>query len=326
MPVGSGINAQFGGLKESVYGTPVTVTKFVEMVDESIQLNLDRIESKSLRSGSRVQRSTRWIANKMGASGDVTFEVQTKGMGWLFELAFGQGAVTTPGGGTLTRDQTFKLSDTPPSATLQVGRPKVDNTVQAFTYSGCMCTNWELACDVDGLLMFTLGIDAQDESTATALATASYPTSITLLSYLGGQIQLGGVNYDVKKFSVKGDNGLALDRRFIRNSGLKKQPIPADFTEIDVEFTVEFADLVAYNLFTAGTLGTFSAAFTGPLIETTLSYGATFTAPIIRIDGATPTVSGPDILELDIKARILHDPAVSADPITFVYRTVDTTI
>lgn len=328
MPVGSGINTQFGGSLESTYGTPVTPAKFNEVVSEGIQLKIPRIESKSLRSGSRVERSTRWIANRTGADGPLSFEVTNLGMGWIFKWALGTSTITTPASGVLTRDHTYVLADAPPSATLQLGRPDVLGTIQPFTYLGAMCTDWELACDLDGLLMFNPSVDAMDETTATALATAVYPVAPVPFSYLGGLVQLGGVEYDVTKFSVKANNGLAVDRRFIRNSGLQKQPIPADFTDIEVAFDIELSGLTAYGLFTAGTLGTFSAAFGGAAIETvagplTYSYGCTLTAPVVRIDGATPTVSGPGIVTLSVTGKILHDPAVSANPITLVYRTTD---
>jgi hypothetical protein len=326
MPVGSGINTQFGGLKETTYGTGVTPSKFLEIVSESISLNIPRIESKGLRSGSRVERSGRSVANRQGAGGDIVIEAQGKGMGWIAELCFGSGAVTTPGGGTLTRDQTFNLADTPPSATLQIGRPEpLTNTIIPYTYIGSMVTAWKVECDVDGLLTWTVTIDAQDELTATALATASYPASPTLFSYLGGVVTVGGVAKDVKKWSLSADNGLSLDRRFIRGSGLKKQPVPADFTNIKVGYTVEH-NATDYALFTAGTLGTFSAAFTGPLIEGALFYGQTFTAPVIRIDGSTPNAGGPDIIEIDVTGTILHDPSVSANPLTAVLRGTDTAI
>lgn len=332
MPVGSGINTQFGGLKETTYGTGVTPSKFLEVVSESVSLAIPRIESKGLRSGSRVERAGRSVANRQGAGGDIVIEGQGKGMGWIAELCFGTGAVTTPASGVLTRDQTFNLSDTPPSATLQIGRPEpITNTILPYTYIGAMVTAWKVECDVDGLLTWTITIDAQDELTATALATATYPASVpTLFSYLGGVVTIGGVAKDVKKWSLSADNGMSLDRRFIRGSGLKKQPIPADFTNIKVGYTVEH-NATDYALFTAGTLGTFSAAFAGPTIETvtgpiTYTYGQTFTAPVVRIDGSTPNAGGPDIIEIDVTGTILHDPSVSANPLTAVLRGTDTAI
>lgn len=327
--VGSGINAQLGALKETTYGTGVTPSKFVEFVSESMSLNLDRLESKGLRASSRVERSGRSVANLMGANGDITVEVATKGMGWLWELALGVGAITTPTSGVLTRDLTFNLADAPPSATIQIGRPTVLNVNQPFTYTGCMCTSWEVSCDVDGILELKMSLDAQNETTATALATATYATGVSLLSYLGGQVTVGGTPYDVKKFSIKGDNGLATDRRFLRNSGLKKQPIPADFTALTVDFTVEFTDLTFYTLFTAGTLSTFDALFRGPQIEVvtpTYYNQLDISAPVVRIDGSTPNVGGPGILELNVTGTILHDPTVSANPVSIVQRTTDVVI
>lgn len=324
----AGIAGQFGGALESTYGTLVTPNRFVEFASEGLNLDLERIDSDAFRSaaGARVRRSDRWYTNLKGATGPVAATVKTKGMGWMHQLALGAGAVTTPGGATLTRDTTLTMSDTPPSATLQVGRPDEFQVVRPFTYWGCMAAGWQYTCDVDGFLTLGLAIDAQNGNETTALATASYAAGASVLDYSGGVVRIAGAPYVVRGFQLTGDNALDVDRRTVRNSNLKDKPNPAGFTEISCKFTIDFSGLGAYKAWAAGTLGTFSAAFTGPLIESSFSYGLTFSAPVIRIDSAPPAVQSGDVVEMDVLGTILHDPTAGASPLTIVARGTDTTI
>jgi hypothetical protein len=324
----AGLLGQFGGALESTYGTLVTPNRFLEFASEDINLDLERIDMDAFRSatGARVRRSDRWYTNLKGASGPVSLSVKTKGMGWLHQLAVGAGAVTTPGGATLTRDQTFNLSDTPPSATMQFGRPDEFQVVRPFTYWGCMAAGWQYSCDLDGFLTLALALDAQNGNETTALAAASYASGASLFDYGGGMVRIAGAPYVVKGFTLTSDNKLDVDRRGVRNSNLKDKPNPAGFTDISCKFTIDFGGLGAYKAWTAGTLGTFSATFTGGLIEVGFNYGLTFSAPVIRIDSAAPAVKDGDVVQVDVLGTILHDPTAGASPLTILSRGTDTTI
>jgi hypothetical protein len=322
----AGLLAQLGAAQETTYGTGVTPSRFWDFNSESLALDIKRADSNAYRSASRVRRSGRTVSNRLGATGSVSLEVGTKGMAWLSQLALGAGAVTTPGGATLTRDSTITMSDTPPSATIQIGRPDAFNVSRPYTYLGCMVTDWEYACAVSGLLTLNLGIDAQDETIATGLATPSYATGATLLDYKGGVVTIAGAPYDVSAFSVKGTNGLFTGWYTVRGSGVKSKPTVADFANITSTFTIENAGLGAHQAFTAGTLMAFSAAFTGPLIEPGFSYSCTISAPVLRIDQATPLVKGRDVVSIDVAATILHDPTLSASPLQIVHRGTDASI
>jgi tetratricopeptide (TPR) repeat protein len=81
--------------------------------------------------------------------------------------------------------------------TVQAGKPRVGSaTVDPYTWSGCKVTNWELAVDVDGILVATLGIDAQNETTGTALATASYPSDFRVFTFDGCAVTIGGDSFE----------------------------------------------------------------------------------------------------------------------------------
>lgn len=323
MALRSGLAAQIGFAAESTWGTRVTPTRFLEFVSEGFQLQIERIESRAIRASNRVLRSDRWVADRRGATGQVEWEVATRGFGLLFKHMLGAVATSTPGGATATRDHTCTLGDMDGLAfTVQVGRPDVGGTVRPFDYTGAKITQWEISSGVGGLLSLRTTFDARDEDTSQSLATASYPTGQTLLSYVGGTITVGGSPLDVTEFSLQGSNGLKTDRHLIRASTLKKEQVPAEMLDITGSLSAEFENLTAYNRFVNGTIASVVAKWEGPTIETTFKYHVEVTLPAVRFDGETPTVGGADIIPQSLPFRVLSDG--SNPPITVVYRTDDT--
>ena len=68
MSTASGIAGSFGYGADTTWGTYKAPDHFVEVVSESLKLQIDRIESKGIRASNRVLRSDRWVANKKGIS------------------------------------------------------------------------------------------------------------------------------------------------------------------------------------------------------------------------------------------------------------------
>lgn len=322
MAIRSGLNSQIGYAAEATWGTSATPTRFLEFNSESMKLDVQRIESQGLRATNRVLRSDRWAANKKGVTGDVEHEVQSKGFGLLFKHALGTVSIATTASGTNSKDHTHTLGDPYGlGLTCQVGRPDVSGTVQPFTYTGCKVTEWELSNEVDGILMWRMGLDGQDEATATALATASYVASTELLTYVGGTITVAGSSFDLTNFSLKGANGLKTDRHFVRASVLKKEQIAAQSVELSGQIEAEFESLTAYTRFTAGTTAAIVAKWEGTTIEASSKYTVQVTLPVVRFDGETPNVSGPDVLMQSLPFKVLYDG--TQEPLSLLYRTTD---
>lgn len=322
MATPSGIASQLGIADETVYGTIVTPTRFLEFNSEGIKLDRQQVESKGLRSSNRVLRSDRQAVNRKGAGGPVELEVPSNGFGLFMKHTFGAAALTTPAGGTLSRKIRSVLTDpTGLFFTTQVGRPDNAGTVQPFTYSGCKVASWEISCDVDGVLTIKLDVDARDEATATGLAAASFPATAELFYFTGAQVSLGGtytfpasvdtvtsgVAVDVKKFSLKGDNKIKTDRYFLRSNSLKKEPLPNDFYDVNGSIDVEFSTLTDYTRYSSGTPFVLRAQFVGSLIEGAINRMVEIILPCVRCDGETPGVDGPDVLEHSLAFTMLND-------------------
>lgn len=306
------------GTETVTYGAAVTPTRSYEMVQETMKLSIDRIDSKGLRAGRRMVG--KWVPGKRFASGDVEFEVSGVGFGLLLQHALGANAVT---GASPTYTQTCTVSDLPLSFTMQIGRPDITGTVNPFTYTGCRINTWELSLKAGELLMFKPSIIAADETTGTALATFTDPT-IQLLSYVGGVVTCGGVEVDLLDFSFKGDNKLDTSRFRLRNNYAIKQPIENSWREFTGQLTADFEGLTQYNHFVNGDELSMVATFAGAAIPggAGSKYQVVVTANV-RYDGETTHVPGPSVLQQPIPVKVVDDTATDAAALSVVYTTTD---
>lgn len=254
---------QLGVVDEVTYGTAVTVTRFFEYSDWAVEEAYGRTEGNPLRATGYVPRSDRHTPYVAGASGNLTLDVMDKGFGfWLKHML---GAVQTTGTNPYTHTGTFATlyGD---FFTAQVNRPfHPTGTNQAFTYSGGKVTSWTLSNSVDGNLVAELGLDFAKIDTAVALATASYPASMTNFTWAGGVLTAFGSTYDVSEVSFACDNGLNVDRRRIRGNTMKKEPT-GDARNVTWSITGDFDALTLRTKAASATrtdqIGTLSCVWT----------------------------------------------------------------
>jgi hypothetical protein len=242
-------------------------------------------------------RGDRRIKNVKGAGGDLEFEVLSKGLRPDLQAHGRQGAViTTPSGASVARVQTFTIGDPKSlSLVLQVGIADTNGTVRAFSYKGCKFASWELSNDVDGILMLKVTVDSQVEDLAQSLAVAAYASAVELLTYVGGTIQIQGLNTDVLSIKLSGVVGYKTDRYFIRNNTLKKEPLPVKLYVLGGEITAEFTDLTLYNMFVNKTPAAIIANWNGPSIIDAggpgYNAGVKVTAAVLHLQRHTPDVT-----------------------------------
>jgi hypothetical protein len=303
MPLASGLAGQLGLVSEVTYGTFAVPTRFFEFVSESLTLERERIESAGIRAGRRVLH--RWAPGVQRVTGDVQLELAAQGFGIVFTHMFG--AVATTGAGPYTH--TFTPGDLAgDSLTVQVGRPDIGGVVRAFSYLGCKVASWELSAAVNEYAMLTLSLYGAHEDTAQTLATAAYPATLSPFTFLHGSVSVAGSAFDVKDFTLTGDNGLATDRHFIRATTPErpKEPLEAALRSYGGTLTADFTDLTAYNRYVNGT----EAA-----LVLTFNAGASATLTIttnVRYDGATPTIGGQDLLELSLPFKAVSGTSDAA--------------
>lgn len=314
----------------SGYGDFVTPNKFTEFVDVGVAANVSFIVSKARRAGQKLAvRSDRSQAQVIGADGDLSVEGVTKSLGFWLKHMMGAPVITTPPGGTNTRDHTFTITDLwNMSFTLQAGIPMAADipAVQPFTWVGCKIPTWEIGCDKDGVVDLKIGVDAKDEDTSRSLAVASYPSGLELLTWVGAYMTMDGRNADGMKFSLSKGKNLDTDRRFAnRNNHKKREPILNDATDLKGALENEFHDMWAYYKFIAGTPISMVAVFEGPsVIEAAYKPMLQITMPTVRFDKAAAELQGVDVTKQPLP-YVVEQPADGSQPLTIVYRTTDLT-
>jgi hypothetical protein len=301
---------------EVTYGTYVAGTRAIEFTDESLQFDRETIWSEGIRAGRRVQ--SRHAQGVQRVVGDITMELAPQGTGILFKHIFG-GLVTT-GAGPYTH--TFTPGTlTGKSMSVQVGRPFLSGTVQAFSILGAKITEAEIAANVNEYATLTMSVYGNHEDTASGLAVAAYPATLTPFVFTHGSLTVGGSAVDVRNFTLTMDNALIIDRHFIRATTPErsKEPLEGGYRQYTGSFEADFESLTAYNRYVGGTQAamvlTFNAGASAMLVITMN----------VMFDGETPTISSPD----DLVAQTMSYKAVSttsdAAAITAVLTNADAT-
>lgn len=187
------LDHQLGIKPESVFNTPVVVDRFYEWLEgNGLDWDPNVVQGKGLHIGGQVARAGRRVPLVGKGGGKFVVEIASKGLGTLLKAAVGTGVSNLVSGSTYQQLFTAAVSGTYlDSLTVQEGIVKPGGTVDTYTFAGCSVTKWEIEVPADGIATLTVEIDARSIATATALATASYPTTPTLFS--GGLPTTGGM-------------------------------------------------------------------------------------------------------------------------------------
>jgi hypothetical protein len=214
------------------------------------------------------------------------------------------------------------------SFTCQVNRPfNPAGTNQSFTYSGGKIAKWTLSNSVEGNLLLDLDCDFQKVATNVALASASYPSSMEPLSWVGGFVTIGGSNYDVTEFSLEVDNGLDVDRRQIRANALKKEPTSSR-REASFSISADFDSLTNRNRAAsdtrAGALAAITGVWRGPtLLGSTIYPEFSVSMSAARFDEWSGATEGTDAISQELSGAIRYDGTTS--PVVVTYKSADVT-
>lgn len=320
------VHDQFVGVAdETAYGTVAAPTTFYEILSESINGAYERIESEAIRGP--VLRADRFAPNPKGASGD--FEVEVLDKGFDFWLGHMFGATSVTGDGTTTAKVTTATLGPllGKSFSLQVGRYASGlDALVPFTYSGGKVTDWELSCEVDGIVKAKVTCDfcAEDIDNASGsapLATPTYPSGAQLLTFIGGTVTVGADSLPVSAVTLSGSNGLKTDRYAMRGatSTTKREPKEEAVKELSFSLTAEFENVTNSNRIAAalasGTLAKIVLHFDSP------QGGALdVTVNAARFDEG-PVNAANEIPNQELTGKIL-DPADGTDIISTVYTSV----
>lgn len=273
MTAPSGLSAQLMLAEESTYGTFVTPARAWDLVSETLQQKIDRIESKGLRGGRRVLTSQQWVPGKVVVAGDLMLEPDQVSFGVFWKHALG--TVVTSGSSGVGFTHTCTPGDlTGKSLTVQVGRPDITGVIRPFSYTGCKVNQWELSCKAGELANLKVALVAQAESTAQTLGKPYYSTGTRSVS-----------------------DGAT-------NSNTTVTSATAAFTQADVNAPISGGSIPAAATIvtvTNATTVTISAAAGSTATNVTLVIGAPAMGPLVFVQGLLQ-IGGS---EVDVKDLVL---------------------
>lgn len=341
MPTGSGLDAQVMVATESVWGTPVTTTRGIEFNTESLKFEPSWLEPTGLRVGTKYKRVNRVKQSRKSVSGDLEFDVATKGMG-LFIKHMLASTVSAP---TLISGSAYKQVHVPGDfrglgLTMQVGRPEPSTgTVRPFTYAGCKMSGWEFSLEDNATPKLKLTVDGRSEATATALAVASYVAGAGAYDFSQATLKLGGtpttasgettiaggtsVATVITSITVAGEAPMANERFGLGNAGLKSEQLENDTPTITGSLAAEFNKAELYDVYQANTTTALQLDLVGAVLGAT-TFLFSIIIPAVKLKAAAPNVSGPDIVQMStdfegysdetnpvIQFKIISDESVS---------------
>lgn len=313
--------------KEVTPGTAVTPTRSFEAKTDGHKRRQAQLRSRGMRAGMHTTRSDRARQINMGAEGPLELDVLTKGFGLLFEQMLGTTATlgAAISGATLQTHQSSSDGPVGKAMTVQVGKPPVSGAVLPFTYSGGKVKSWELSQKVGEYLSLKLDMDYVNEDTATSLlGVPVYPAGSDPFDWTQIAATINGTAVDVTELSIKGDNALDTDRRYMRSSALKREQLRKGEPKYSGMVKADFADLTQYNRFIAGTIVPIVFTWTGASIGAGQSFQIIVTLSACQFTGDTPEVSLDALPTQPLPFDVLWDGTNPAVKIT--YNSTDTAV
>lgn len=313
---------------ESTYGSPETSTvRSFEIKSDSFQRDVEYIQSVGMRRDLQTIRSDRDDTVSLGATGSLELDVQNKGLGMLLQHLLGDISGPSQIAASAAYKTTASTNDVGPagSYTIQLSRVDSGGTLRPYTYEGCVATGFTIAQEIGSPLNLNIAYDAENEQVSTGEATPSYPSSTEVFNYTDCVIAIDGTAAtNFTSFSLEGDLGMKVDRRFLSGSATKSQPKRSSVPSYTGSIAAEFANLTDYNRFVAGTTFSINASWNGSSIESPYNYEIVVEIPVAKFTGSTPVASIDDLTQIDLGFVVLDggsSPAVSIN-----YTSTDTSL
>jgi len=325
MAIGSGIGSQFGMAPETTYGTYVAPTRFYEARSARVSKVKNTASWDGLAAGRMVDRADgRAVTTKGGRVELSDLVCTTKDMGLLLNLIMGGTVAPVQQAATAAWLQTHPLADTyGKMASCQSGVPLVGGTVTPRTALGSKVTSATFACAVDQLVTVSVEMDARDVVDTEVLAAASYGTArrpfhFGQMAVKTGATVAGATAADgVRGFSLTVERNIKIDQYYANGAGLKDQPVTANKVGITGTLNTDYKTAAHWaDRFRDDSQFALVVEFVGANIASTYFETLRFALSAIYLNGDSPGITGPDVVQTDFPFQAYFDltnPALSID-------------
>jgi hypothetical protein len=327
--IGSGLGSSVGFVPEGTYGTYAAPTRFVEGI-AALRKTQNFYQGGGMAAGRFVRPGARRYVTQRGGGGTFTCPVVSKSMGHLINGLMGGTVTPVQQGATTAYLQTHALADpVGKSYTFQSGVPDAGGTVRPYTWLGSQVISVELSCEIGGPLMATFEVIAKDVTEAQTLAAPSYPVSNEFHHALSA-VKLGTVGAEaavdgVKSLTLKIERSRHEGGPYMGSGGLRSIGVINDYAKITGTFTTDFIDKTVFaDRFAANTSTSLVWEFIGPNIASTFFETFRVRVPMVFLNGETPAVSGPDVVEASFPFEGQYDGSNAAATVELI--STDTTL
>lgn len=292
--------------EESTWGTAASRTKKLRLRTggDGVDVSQDEILSEEIPS-INLDGGQSVIGNK-AVAGSLMFDCQYEGHELIYKHALGSVSSAQPDAtnASSTYRHTFTIADALPEGLTF----EIDRDTEELVVEGGKINTIEWACDLNGLLICTIGIVGEDANwTTSPTAGLTYPTA-AYIKYSDQESSGYIVTYNSAELKVTSlrwtlNNMLDVDRRFL-GSNLISEPLRSAKIEVTGTMTVEFEDSTEYDDFIAHTERALVIQFDGATIESTYVYREKHSMDKVRIRNANPKANdeGRMLYDLDFKA------------------------
>lgn len=306
MAIGSGLGSQVGFITESTWGTRVAPTTFVRGTAYAANRAQNRVQGEGLQAGVIGNIGAHYVETTEAGEGSLSLDVQTAGMGPLFQALTGGTSTCTQQGTSVAYLQTHTLGDPAKSLTVQVGTPYRGGTVYCQELSGAKVTSAELSCSADSILTGSFNFDAKKYDTSQSLASASYVSATPFhgkqMSVKAGTFSSESALSGVRSVSLSWNNSFDTEDYTAGSSGLKAEQIRNGVVGITGSLTVDWlttTKTALEDLRVANTSTSLVLKWTGALIASTYYYDLEICLPGVFFTGDAPSISGADVVTAD---------------------------
>jgi len=296
--------------KETEYGTPVEVTKYVDLISESIVASNEVIYPETAQG----RDLTKQVAGPFKIGGPVNVFAEPENLGLLLLAAFG--SVTSEVQGTTAYKHEFKPADALGSLTLEIGH---DTPSTARKIAGCKVDKLTIEAAVKELVSASFDVVGKTEEITTP-GTPEFSELPPFVFHQGTASIAGTPNANVKAFSVTLENKLQADEGYRITPDRTIQVLDIADLLVKAKLDLAFASTDEYKRF-LGNATAVSPADTlepvalnlkceGAVIEDTYKYTFEIDLPKVIYDTTNANINKRDLIVQGVEATALKDETV----------------
>ncbi len=250
-------NTALGIGEESTYGSSVARTNWRPLISLALQRQRTYEPVDDLRVSAGGSSLSRHTPIREEVTGSIDLYASYERVGMLLKHAFGSAAST--GSGPYTH--TYSPAALPTGLTAEAIRGSGSSEV----FVGVKVLSWSMTVQpAQGQNKLALSLDLVGRSSGgrVGAGSASYGASDAfVLGHQSGQISWNGQNYDYRRLTVRGSNGL--ETRFQSGSEQTDEPTEAQVRTYEIEAELEMNDENLSAAHIADTVADWSVTFTG---------------------------------------------------------------